>query len=369
MARKRYNRRKSSRKKYTPLKNTENYNSFSLPTFQKRKPRMTKPKITKLQGDVFPKVTYKVVASGTNEISQTIKPSKPRISPMIQSMLVIVLVMVLTPLFTGGAIGLGVYFGGEDLKVETPITHNGISVFNTDCAISQAGTLTYSNPTIPHTMIYNPSSTGESWTSINTNTGGLTNPPRYCDGVSNGDVNLSYLFPSDIFDDDTSYSRIVWNMTRTNAYSSSFKIPTNTFDFSLTINGSTVFDLELEAFDSSDPLTTLPSFEIDHTFTISEYNNLKLALNDCGDDCDIRFNINNWINIEQCPGSSSCAIQTQQLTGINLKIYETDNISSDFVLTVSPWLLGIVYMLVALASTSLWNPIFKDAKRRFSNGV
>ena len=372
MARKTYKRR-SSRKKYKPLKNTDRYNPLDFPSLPKIKPKKKKPKITKIEGDVFPKVTYKVVASGTNQITREIKAdNKPRISTTAQSILTIALVMILTPLFTGGAISLGVYFGDESLLVETPDDVNGVSIYNPDCPLSTTpGSAPFSNPTSPFNYIKNIPIENQNYTLITVNSGGQSNPPRFCNGVGLSDTNLSYLFPSNLFayHEEQSYSSIKFNMSRPTSYNSCFRIPVQTFDFSLTINGSTILDHDYQIWNPQDDCTKRPSFEIFHTYTLTEYNLLKTALDDCFNNCDIRFNIFNWETIGACPGTNYCAPQTQQLTSLYVEVYEPESISSDTVLIIAPWVLGTAYFLIALAGTALWNPIFKETKRRISNAV
>lgn len=279
------------------------------------------------------------------------------INGTIQSILTILVVCIFAPLLTGGSIGLAVYFGGEVEVMDTPEDVNGISVYNKDCPVSNPGQFTYSNPTIPHTNINSIDS--NNFTQIIYSNGGLSNPPRMCNGNAVSDVNLSYLFPSSTFDFEESYSSFSWHMTRTNAYSSAYWVQETSFDFSLTINGTTIFEFEDYTVYGESSTTTRPSFDIEHIFTASEYNTLRTELNKCQDDCDIRFHIDNW-QPSTCP-QSYCATPIQQPTSVSLNLYSTDELSSDLVLTVAPWFFGILCSLIALGSTPYWDPIWKGA--------
>jgi len=93
---------------------------------------------------------------------------------------------------------------------------------------------------------------------------------------------------------------------------------------------------------------------------------LAKAQNDCETSCEFKV-IFTDLTSTQCVGSycPNGFMSTNQY--VKLETFTSDEISSDLVLTVAPWILGGIYMIIALASTPLWNPIFSETKRRFNN--
>lgn len=290
-------------------------------------------------------------------------PDESPINGTIQSILTILVVCIFAPLLTGGAIGLAVEFGGEDLHHQTPEDSNGISVINNDCPTSNFQTTTpssLSNPTRPNTGVI--SLEGQNMTKIVHSTGGTSagNSHFFCESsIYDNYDNLGFLFPSSTFEEDTPYTRIVLDFKHDSTYNYYYR--TTEFDFNMTINGTTVIELDnIEVYGYTASVNNRAEFKIDHTLTISEYNDLRNELTDCDPDCDIRFNINDWEQTENCP-YSYCNTLVAPPNSMKLKVYESDDISSDLVLTIAPWFFGILCSLIALGSTPYWNPIWKGA--------
>lgn len=285
------------------------------------------------------------------------------INGTIQSIITILVVCIFAPLLTGGAIGLAVEFGGEDLHHQTPEDSSGISVINNDCPTTnfqQTNPSSLTNPTAPKTPIVSIES--QNYTKVTHNTGGTGwgNSGFFCESslYENYD-NLGFLFPSSTFEPDTPYTRIVLDFKMDQTYNYYFRL--TEFDFNMTINGSTVIELDdIQVYGYSASVNNRAEFKIDHTLTISQYNDIRNELEDCQNDCDIRFNINDWQQIESCP-TSYCNTLSAPPDGMKLKVYESDDISSDLVLTIAPWFFGILCSLIALGSTTYWDPIWKGA--------
>jgi hypothetical protein len=283
------------------------------------------------------------------------------INGTIQSIITILVVCIFAPLITGGAIGLAVEFGGEDLHHQTPLDSNGISVVNNECPYSNFQTsnpTTYSNPTIPFTSIT--SIEGKNFTQVSPSTPNAGSG-FYCESGWKPDAydNMGFLFPSSTFESGVPYTRIVLDFKASQTFTYYYRL--TEFDFNMTVNGTTIYELDdYRVYGHSGQVNNRAEFSIDHTLSISEYNDLRKELEECSPNCDIRFNVNDWQQIESCPTSYCNTLQAPP-SYMSLSVYESDDISSDLVLTIAPWFFGILCALIALGSTPYFNPVWAGA--------
>ncbi len=289
----------------------------------------------------------------------------PPINGMVQSALTILLVFLITPLATGGAIALAVEFGDEKLNQQTPEDKNGFSLYNSECP-------TLNNPNFLTTTSSNPTAT-QSSTSI---TAPSTSYTQQSFTRLQYTVNYNYdltcqnkkpdtiIFPNNLFQYDEPHTSFNFELF-TGANLNSGYWQEHTVDMDFKINNKTfVFLDDVKVGGQQSP--TKYSSRISHTFSLTEYNDLVNEQNECETTCEFKVVFSD-LTSTQCIGSycPNGFMSTNQY--IKIETFTSDEISSDLVLTVAPYVLGGIYMIIALASTPLWNPIFSETKRRFSN--
>lgn len=288
------------------------------------------------------------------------------INGIVQSALTILLVFLITPLITGGAIGLAVDFGDEKLSSQTPQDTNGFKLYNSDCPDTQNGYSIglNSNPTSTQSTTQNtaPSNsyTQQDYTilrfSHNSNSGGSL----ICSANQKPDT---IIFPPNTIPYDEQHTSLVVEFF-TGSTLSSGSWATLTIDAKFKIDNQTFLEIDDIQYSSS-TTSTKQFMRISHTYSIVELNDLINLQNDCETTCQVYMELE--ITDTFCP-NQYCGNGWMGTTQyIKVESYSSDDISSELVMTVAPWVLGGIYMLIALASTPLWNPIFAKIKSGVSN--
>ena len=288
------------------------------------------------------------------------------INGIVQSALTILLVFLITPLITGGAIALAVDFGDEKIESQTPQDTNGFKMYNSDCPSTQSGYTvgTTSNPTytqsITQTTAPSNSYTQQDYTRLtyshNQNSGGSI----VCTTNNKPDT---IIFPPNTIPYDAQHTSLVVEFF-TGATLSSGTWATLTLDAKFKINNQTFLEIKDIQYQSSST-STKHMMRISHTYSITELNDLINLQEDCETTCEVYMQLETTDLF--CP-TSYCGNGYMSTTQyIKVESYSSDEISSGLVLTVAPWVLGGIYMIIALASTPLWNPIFAETKRRIKN--
>lgn len=290
----------------------------------------------------------------------------PPINGMVQSALTILLVFLITPLATGGAIALAVEFGDEKLNQQTPEDKNGYSLYNSNCpTLNNPQTLGLSsNPTqtqsFTTTTAPNSGYTQQAYTRLQYSVMAGSAHDIYCSNQKPDTI----IFPNNIFEYDKPHTSFNFELfTGSNLNSGYWQQHTVDMDFKVN-NKTFVFLDDVKIGGQQSP--TKYSSRISHTFSLTEYNDLVNEQNECETACEFKV-IFSDLTSTQCVGSycPNGFMSTNQY--VKIETFTSDEISSDLVLTVAPWILGGIYMIIALASTPLWNPIFNETKRRFNN--
>jgi hypothetical protein len=96
------------------------------------------------------------------------------------------------------------------------------------------------------------------------------------------------------------------------------------------------------------------------TPTTSEILDFNNEVGKCWPNCTVSLNLSDYkiTGVQGIPWEHSTALDLQTV------VYTTDADTAGVVLTVAPYLLALVNMLVALASTSYWNPVFGSLKKK-----
>lgn len=285
---------------------------------------------------------------------------------MLQSVFTILIISLITPLATGGAIALAVEFGDEKLHQQTPQDKNGFSLYNSDCpTLNNPQTLGLSsNPTMTQstTAITAPSSsyTQQSYTNLRYSVMAGSAHDIYCQSQKPDTI----IFPNDIFAYDVPHTSFNFELFSDSSINSGYWY-SQTVDMDFRVNNKTFVFLD-DVNIGGQQAPTKYSSRVSHTYSLTEYNDLVNEQNDCETNCEYKVVFSDLTN-KQCIGSycPSGFMATNQK--IKLETFTSDEISSDLVLSVAPWVLGAIYMIIALASTPLWNPIFAETKRRFQN--
>ena len=172
------------------------------------------------------------------------------------------------------------------------------------------------------------------------------------------------IFPNNIFAYDEPHTSFVFELFTGSSLSSGYW-QEHTVDLDFRVDNETFVFLD-DVKIGGQQAPTKYSSRISHTFSLVEYNDLTKAQAECETTCEYKVILtditNNYCQGSYCPSGFMSTTQY-----VKLETYTSDDISSDLVLTVAPYLLGGIYMLIALGSTPLWNPIFAETKRRLQN--
>ena len=293
------------------------------------------------------------------------------INGMVQSALTILLVFLVTPLITGGAIGLAVDFGDEKIESQTPQDTNGFKLYNSDCPNTLPGYTvgTTSNPTstqsITQTTAPSNSYTQQDYTRLTYSHGNQPGGSLTCHGAT--DRPDTIIFPPNTIPYDAQHTTLVVEFF-TGSSMSSGTWATLTLDAKFKIDNQTFLEIDDIRYSSSTS-STKQFMRIDHTYSITELNDLINLQEDCETICEVYLQLE--ITDTFCPTSYCGNGYMSQTQYIKVESYSSDDISSELVMTIAPWVLGGIYMIIALASTPLWNPIFSKAKntiiKRYQN--
>lgn len=288
------------------------------------------------------------------------------LSGFLQSALTILLVFIITPLFTGYAIHLAVDMGDEVMNQETPQDTNGFRLYNSNCPQpnypSNQQYSSSTNPTYSQSSTQNisPSSTipNQLYTRIQYQV-----PSDITCNTSQGKPD-TIILPPNMFEFESQHTSFVFELF-TGSTLSSGNWWTYLVDIDFRVNNvSFAFFDDFEFGGQTGPTKSM--LRLEHTFTIVEYNDLVQEQNECENTCEFTIVFSDLTTF-QCP-SNYCGAGFMTTTQfIKFETKSADAIETDLVLTVAPVILGAAYLLIALASTPLWNPIFVAAKRRVNN--
>ena len=368
--------RKSSRYSYKPLKFTENRSTSrnSIPK-SSRSQRPMKKKEEYPNGQLLPKVTYKVTASGSNEITPIYEqPAKANIQ--LQSILAILLVSLIVPLVAGGSIALAADFAGEEIDKTTPYDTNGFSwAYGSqgDCITTTlSGTPTTASTASSTSSTIN-SYAGENYTSLgamilNSTLGGTSD----CYGSSaSNDFRLN--LPSNIFTQNDSHSRFFFEWISTGGCTASCVVESYdagwSFDWSIYADGVKIFgDSSSQKGYMEYGSNVKPSWTLNYSLNVVDYNKLSSQISECESSCSYVLHFDN-VQRNSYSGVDYSSTPWAYQGNYKVQTSSLDDLSASFVMAVTPWALTIFFSLVTLASTPFWDPVFKKSKDIMRNGV
>ena len=365
--------RKSNRYSYKPLKITERSTSWNKPSFSRsRSQRPMKEKKPTPNSELLPKVTYKVTASGSNQITPIYEqPAKANIQ--LQSILSILMVALIVPLVAGGSIALAADFAGEEIDKTSPNDVNGYSWAHG----TQGNCITTSSGGMP-------TNTATTQSTVNTYAGNnyTTLPGIYLNGTYGGTNNcygntapndFRLNLPSNLFTQNESHSRFYWEWVSTGGCTASCVVAYYDagweFDWSLYVDGEEIFGERSSQKGYLEYGSNVkPSWELNYSLNVVDYNKLSSQISECGSSCsyvlhfdNVQRNSYSGVDYSKAPWEYNGYYRTQTSS--------LDDLSASFVMAVTPWALTGFFLLVSLASTPFWDPVFKKSKDIIQNGV
>ena len=296
-----------------------------------------------------------------------------KISLQIQSVLTVLMVCIITPLIAGGSISLAAGFAGENLIIESPDDVNGFAWragSQGDCVTtSLSGIPTTSQPLSSTTANY----AGNTFTSVvapilNGSSG--TQDIEACAG-SGAESTFKLILPSNMFERNQSHSRFTFEAWASSGCTSScttgYYNTGYSFDWWVEVNGSKVFgkdDVSIPGFKEYGSNIRFHML-LNHSLNVVEYNDLTNSINDCENNCEYVMHFDNVEKGDSSVDYTSFIFENGCMMRVDT--YSLDALDGSLVMTVTPWALTAIFLLVALASTPWWNPVFKAASTSMKN--
>jgi hypothetical protein len=288
-----------------------------------------------------------------------------KISLQVQSVLTVIMVCIITPLIAGGSISLAADFAGENLILESPDDLNGFAWQ----AGSQGDCITTSLSGIPTTTQALSSATtnyaGNTYTSVTApflNGSSSHLDIEACAGKGAAS-SFKLILPNNLFERNESHSRFTfeaWSSSGcTSSCSTQYYDTGYEFDWWIEVNGS-------EVFGNDD--VTIPGFKqygsnvrfhmlLNYSLNVVEYNDLTNSISECENQCEYVMHFDNVVHGDSTVDYTSFLFEQGNMMRVDT--YALDDLDGSLVMTVTPWALTAIFSLVALASTSWWNPVFK----------
>lgn len=257
------------------------------------------------------------------------------------SVLAVALITVVWPLVMGGSVALAVGFAGEVKADSTPDDHNGFKWL-------EAGTCTPSTATWT-TVSVNPYGQSKNWT------------PMGASGQNCGtgsDIVHELQIPSDLLNQESSISRITFEH-RTNTFSGGLNGEW-IFDYSIDVNGTsviTVEDYKINAVFTRANGERVWTVNFNHELDGVELLNLRSELGDCEGACLVSISFSDFREGEHTGFDYQNDGTPFNIGKARMEVFTTDPELEGLVMTLSPWIVSILTLGVAVGSTRFWDPL------------
>lgn len=291
--------------------------------------------------------------------------AETKISLQVQSVLTVLMVCIITPLIAGGSISLAADFAGENLILESPDDLNGFAW----AAGSQGDCITTSLSGVPTTTQALSSATtnyaGNTFTSVTAPILNGSSSHLDIEACAGKDASSSFklILPNNLFQRNESHSRFTfeaWSSSGcTSSCSTSYYDTGYNFDWWITVNGSEVMGEDGVSITGYKQYGSNVRFHmlLNHTLNVVEYNDLTNSINECENQCEYVMHFDNVEHGDSTVDYTSFLFEQGNMMRVDT--YSLDDLDGSLVMTVTPWVLTLIFSLVALASTSWWNPVFK----------
>jgi hypothetical protein len=171
------------------------------------------------------------------------------------------------------------------------------------------------------------------------------------------------VLPNNLFQRNESHSRFTfeaWGGSGcTSSCSTQYYDTGYNFDWWVEINGSKAFGQDDVSIPGYKQYGSNIRFHmlLNYSLNVVEYNDLTNGITECENQCQYTLHFDNVEHGDSSVDYTSFLFEA----GVNVRVdtYSLDDLDGSLVMTVTPWALTIIFSLVALASTSWWNPVFK----------
>lgn len=180
--------------------------------------------------------------------------------------------------------------------------------------------------------------------------------------------------PSNTFERNESHSRFIYQWVSSGGCTSScntgYYDAVWTFTWSLKINNTTVMEYESTQKGYIEYGSNVrPFWKINHEIAPIDYNRIAREMADCEESCTFQIQFSDVQKGTSTQGSDFSKAPWETGGAHKIQTYALTEISAELVLVVAPWLLGIIFMIVALASTPFWNPVMGNFKQSMGGGI
>ena len=263
------------------------------------------------------------------------------------SVLAVALITVVWPLVMGGSVALAVAFSGEFEAKQSPEDFNGFQWLETGRCTPSTATYT--------TTTSNPFGEGKNWTTVNAPYDSTNSFSCY----GNRSQSYEMRIPQGLVDVNESLSRFVYEH-RSSGFCTASCSGQWFFDYALEVNGTVIFsedDQQTNAIYERTPTALHWRIGFDHKIDGIELLKLRSELGECGDSCvvsvvftDIREGTHSGFDYQDSE-------RPFQAGSHKVETFTTDPEIEGLVMTLSPWLVTILTLAVAIGSTRFWNPL------------
>ena len=263
------------------------------------------------------------------------------------SVLAVALITVIWPLVMGGSIALAISFSEEVEAANAPDDFNGYQWLQTGRCT--ASTATFS------TVGIDSYGQGTNWTSINAPYDG-----NYANNCNN---NRSAVFelriPQGMVDFDDTLSKIIFEHRASN-YATSGLDGDWFFDWSLEVNDTAVIevdDVKSNAVFEKTPTRLYWRLGFTHELNGIEHLNLKDELSKCGEACVVSLVFTDIREGDHAGYDYQNEQQPFKAGKYSITSFTTDAETEGLIMTLSPWIVTVLTLAVAVGSTRFWNPL------------
>jgi len=282
-----------------------------------------------------------------------------KISAIVMSGLAIFMVTVAISLTTGGAISLAIAFEGEDKYQVLPDDINGIQVLNSSCSGgTNCNTVTQTCTgwaTTQSTLII--SKWSDNYTKVNHAGAGA------CGAMLTSNwINIQFssaLFPNP---NNHTFSTFTLEMFKEASYSTNGdRALRDAFNVSMSLNGTGVFNfggVSTKVWREDGATNERAYMNMILRMGVFEEFRYRQAASECYPNCSVVLNISGY------PHTTTIFAPFSDDFGIRIESYTTDVDTTNAIFKFAPWVLAVMNFIIALASTTYWNPVMSAMKKK-----
>lgn len=288
----------------------------------------------------------------------------PPIGSVGLSAFAVALIFVVWPLVMGGSVALAISFGEEIEGKSAPEDANGFQWLYPN-ANNRNGAQACANSPLGTTVVNNPSGVNMG-NATRVQMGGNFNSNEQ--GCYSGVDEYILKIPSSLLDQDDSITKLRFEHLRT-SYSTNSNAVNNQYsmDIELKVNGESIWTEEDYIYQGTRRSITTNyyhgSIDFTHEFDGIELMNLRSEIDECGSTCNVTLTFSDITTINYVQYTSSAYYFTDGF--IRIETFTTDADTEGLIMALSPWIVTILTLGVAIGSTRLFNPLAGFIGSRF----